>query len=158
MTPHILIPGLWCKIEGDETPWYIGNVYSNTAHLLRPVIKDGKQMTDSHQTTFNNLLGVALTRDILMDCFGFKQSAIPGREECACFELYPAVNITRGDTTEELKPPTYLYIIIDESGKRFTTFMEYGENKIYLSELSYVHELQILIFAHKYSFPIIKLI
>lgn len=154
MNPHYLLAGLWFYSKSNAFPWYIANINNETAQLNRKVVIEGKQMTDSRHLLFYDLEGIPLSKDILEKSFGFTDSS---NEGYMYKELYPPLKVLRGDVLETVKQPTYLYIDIDDTGKRFTTFISCGENKIYISELSFAHELQLLIFSHTYKFPIISI-
>lgn len=153
MAPSILIPGMWFYHEKNAFPWYIGHVNVDTAQLLRKVQVVGKPMTDSNYSHFALLQPIPLDKDILAESFGFNESIDPNRDGYYFMDLYGPINVLVGSEYVEAKPPTRLYIDISENSKRFTTFMECGANKIFISELSFVHELQLLIFSHTYKFP-----
>lgn len=153
MTPHVLMSGLWFYAEGDKLPYYIANVQGSTALLVRK--QSNGQFTDSTHALFVDLKGIPLDRDILENSFGFTHSST--RDGYVYKEVYPAIRVTRGDNVDVVKPATYLYIDIDESGKRFTTYLECGDNKIFIAERSFVHEIQLLLYIHTDKFPLITI-
>lgn len=156
-SPQILVPGLWFYVADKPEAFYIGQVQGQTAMLFRRVIVNDKLMTDSHHTLFINLIGIPITYDICVGAFGFLPSQTEGHEDRVFKTIIPEVSVLRGDNREVVKPATNLYIVIDDSGKRFTIYLSCGENKIYLPEISFVHELQILIFANTHIFPLITI-
>ena len=98
---------------------------------------------------------ILLTAEILLNWFGF---AVNGTDVFAK-TLYNAVFATNPATNirDMVKPPTYLIIKLDEGNGRFTTYLYHDNNKIYIAEQSYVHELQLMLFMLTGNFPIIKL-
>lgn len=161
MTPQILMPGLWVFAPDKPDAYSISHANGATAMLIRksnklnPAAELAGTFTDSHHCLFNYLEGVPLTYDILVDNFGFLPSQ--ERQGFVYKELYKDLKVLRGDNYEQVKPATNLFIDIDESGKRFTTYLECGTNRIYLSEISHVHELQLLVYSHTYVFPCLNL-
>ena len=151
MTPQILMPGLWVYAPDEIDAYYIGYSNGTTAVLIRKVSKNDQPFTDSKHVLFKYLEGIPLNYNILTDSFGFFPSQ--EREGYVFKELYKELKVPRGDNYEQVKPATNIFIDIDEGGKRFTTYLECGTNRIYLSEISFVHELQLLIYAHTYTFP-----
>jgi hypothetical protein len=151
MNPQVLVPGLWFYTEKNGFPYYIGHINVETAMLVRPIVKDSITHTDSVHVLYNYLIGIPLTREIMENNFGFDHSN--DKEGYVYKEIRPAIKVTRGDNIDVVKPATYLYIDIDESGKRFTTYLLCGENKIFLPELSFVHEVQLLLYVHTDKFP-----
>jgi hypothetical protein len=152
MQPQILLPGLWVYHLDGNDPFYIGGTNNITAQLLRKTV-DGKY-TDSVYKLFSRLTGIRLDYDILIESFGFLPSA---REGYVFKQIYKELTVLRGDNRELVKAATNLVIEMEPgtTGKRFTTYLECGDSRIFLSEISHVHELQILIFAHTYNFPYI---
>jgi hypothetical protein len=156
MIPQILVAGLWFYKDDRNEPFYIGHVNNQTACLLRKV-ENGH---DSAHSLFNYLQGIPLDYDIMIESFGFypiTEEVVTSRSGYVYRKLYDEIKVLRGDSWEVVKPATYMYIDIDELGKRYTTYISCGENKIFVSELSTVHELQLFIFAHTFVFPIITI-
>lgn len=158
MIPQFLIPGLWFYVENNDKPFYIGNVNNQTAQLLRKTELNGVPMTDSCHCLFNQLLGITLTPLILGDQFGFVVRNDHEDDFYMYKELYPELRIKNPETgfLDLVKPATYLLIDMDGS-KRFTNYLKCGDNKIYLGEISYVHELQLLLFTHTQKFPVVTI-
>lgn len=154
MTPQMLLPGLWVYCLDKPHAYYISHANGATAVLLREQAVNETVMHDSHHSMFTRLHGIPLDRDILTNSFGFSPAL--HNDSYMFRQIYKEIKVLRGDNLELVKPSTNLFIDIDESGKRFTTYLECGDNKIYLSELSHVHELQILLYAHTYAFPFIN--
>jgi len=153
--PQLLVAGLWFYVDEKSDPFYIGHVQHDTAVLLRKIVKDGITYTDSHHALFHYLKGIPLDYNTLVDRVGFLPST--EREGYVLKELVPKLQVLRGDYMEQVKPALNLFIDIDESGKRFTTYLECGLNKIFLPELSFIHELQLLIYTHTYKFPLLEI-
>jgi hypothetical protein len=157
MIPQFLVPGLWFYTENKKEPFYIGSINNQTAMMFRKTELNGVPMTDSTHCLFSYLKGIALDPEIL-ESFGFTHCNRHDDDTYMVTEVYRPIITTNPETgiKDISKPGTYLYIDID-GGKRFTNYLKCGDNKIFLAEISFVHELQILLFSKTFVFPIINI-
>lgn len=152
MNPQVLLPGLCFFHEKSDEVFYIAHVNVDTAQLKRKVEVNGKTMHDSHHTMYANLLPVPLIREHMIHEMGFVEY-----DGQLAKEIYPVIKRMAGDDEYMVRDLTILIIDVYNGGNRFTAKLVNGENKIYLEELSYVHEVQHLIYALTGKLPLYEL-
>lgn len=156
LTLQSIVPGILVQ-DDTGTVYYVGNLNGDTVALFRKTDAKGnpsEKYTDSKHTLFANVYGVPITDELLIERLGFT----PVDETKFAYTVYESVRRPNPETgiDETVKPATFWIIDIDDSGKRFTNFLTRGDQKIYLAEVSSVHEIQNFIFSLTGKFLYIK--
>ena len=150
---QILMPGLCFYHEKSNNAFYVGSSTHLTANMLRKVVINGQPMTESHHTLYTNLIPISIDEETLINDFGFLPS---DRSGFVFKELIKPIDVLRGDTMERVKAATNLVVECDNSPRK-TVYVECGDSRVYLPEISFVHELQFLVYTHTWKFPIITI-
>jgi hypothetical protein len=127
---------------------------------IKSILIDICEFYNEESNYIENLKGINLTEEILFQ-IGFINCSDDGYS----YELFKPVfanevNVIDGVIFKQevmIKPATFLIIKLDGSNGRYTTLLKSGENKLYISEHSFVHEAQKTISALTFKTKRIKL-